>query len=156
MSHSSQVLSLSLQVTDVTRPVCQVVNTSADCPASSSLCNSSHWEFTANLTDGVNGTGISSVTMRRGNGTLNTSTVVGAGGENVTVATYSASCCSETAELVAVDGVGNVVTCVAQARESSMPTTPTPAISAANPQSILGWLWISVAVFLLWDSQAFI
>lgn len=153
---------MSLQVTDVTRPVCQVVITSADCPVSSSLCNSSRWEFTANLTDGVNGTGISSVTVRRGNGTLNTSTVVGAGGENVTVATYSAPCCSETAELVAVDGVGNVVTCVGQARESTTPTTPTPtptpapAISAANAQSILGWLWISVAVFLLWDSLAFI
>lgn len=144
--------------------MCQVVVTSADCPASLSLCNSSRWEFTANLTDGVNGTGISSVTVRRGNGTLNTSTVVGAGGENVTVATYSASCCSETAELVAVDGAGNVATCVGRVREPTTPimattlTTPTPApaISAAHAQSMLGWLWISVAVFLLWDSQAYI
>ncbi|KAE8300745.1 von Willebrand factor A domain-containing protein 7 Protein G7c Precursor [Larimichthys crocea] len=37
------------------------------------------WEFIANLTDGINGTGIESITIRQGNGTLNTSTVVGTG-----------------------------------------------------------------------------
>ncbi|GLD60771.1 von Willebrand factor A domain-containing protein 7-like protein [Lates japonicus] len=95
--------SVAAKVTDVTRPVCQVVSTSTSCLSSSSLCASSQWEFVANLTDGVNGTGIESITVRQGNGTLNTSTVAGASGENITVATYSASCCSQNVELVAVD-----------------------------------------------------
>ncbi|TMS23924.1 von Willebrand factor A domain-containing protein 7 [Larimichthys crocea] len=95
--------SVSAKVTDVSRPVCQVVSSSTNCPSSSSLCASSQWEFIANLTDGINGTGIESITIRQGNGTLNTSTVVGTGGENITVATYIASCCSQNVELAAVD-----------------------------------------------------
>lgn len=147
---------LCLQVTDITRPLCQVVSSSTSCPSSSSLCATSQWEFIANLTDGINGTGIESVTVRQGNGTLNTSTVVGAGGENVTVATYSASCCSQNVELAAVDTVGNVVTCGGQARQL---TTAAPVTSAAvsttstavHNLSTLRCLWISVAVFLLWN-----
>uniref|UniRef100_A0A3B4U9U7 von Willebrand factor A domain-containing protein 7-like n=1 Tax=Seriola dumerili TaxID=41447 RepID=A0A3B4U9U7_SERDU len=100
--------SVAAKVTDVTRPVCQEVSTSTSCPSSSSLCASSQWEFIANLTDGINGTGIESITVRQGNGTLNTSTVAGAEGENITVATYSASCCSQNVELAVVDKVGNV------------------------------------------------
>ncbi|KAL7404652.1 hypothetical protein ABVT39_017648 [Epinephelus coioides] len=149
-------LSVAAKVKDITRPVCQVVSLAASCPSSSSLCASSQWEFIANLTDGINGTGIDSVTIRQGNGTLNTSTVAGAGGENITVATYSASCCSQSVELAAVDGVGNVGTCVGQVRAV---TTAAPAVTtaAANTTSTGGHtlsmshcLWISVAVSLLW------
>ncbi|XP_056225781.1 von Willebrand factor A domain-containing protein 7 [Seriola aureovittata] len=147
--------SVAAKVTDVTRPVCQEVSTSTSCPSSSSLCASSQWEFIANLTDGINGTGIESITVRQGNGTLNTSTVAGAEGENITVATYSASCCSQNVELAVVDKVGNVGTCVGQARES---TTSAPVTTAAlnttstgGPTlSISRCLWISVAVSLLW------
>ncbi|XP_071361129.1 von Willebrand factor A domain-containing protein 7 [Trachinotus anak] len=147
--------SVTAKVTDITRPVCQVVSTSTSCPSSSSLCASSQWEFVANLTDGVNGTGIESVTIRQGNGTLNTSTVAGAEGGDVTVVTYSASCCSQTVELSAVDKVGNVGTCVGQARES---TTAAPVTTAAvnttstggPPLSISHCFWISAAVSLFW------
>ncbi|XP_068583218.1 von Willebrand factor A domain-containing protein 7 [Cebidichthys violaceus] len=148
-------LSVVAKVTDVTRPVCQVVSSSTVCPSSSSLCTSSQWEFIANLTDGINGTGIESVAIRKGNGTLNTSTVAGAGGENITVATYRASCCSQNVELSAVDKVGNVGTCVGQARES---TTTAPVTTAAlnttstggHAASISHYLWTSVVVSLLW------
>ncbi|XP_054634996.1 von Willebrand factor A domain-containing protein 7 [Dunckerocampus dactyliophorus] len=122
--------SVAAKVTDVNGPLCQEVSTSTNCPSSSSLCDSSQWEFVANVTDGVNGTGIESVTIREGNGTLNTSTVVGPGGENVTVASYKASCCAYRVQLSAVDNVGNVGFCVGQAKQS---TTVAP-VTTANCQ----------------------
>ncbi|XP_073335897.1 von Willebrand factor A domain-containing protein 7 [Pagrus major] len=147
--------SVAPKVTDINRPVCQEVSSSSNCPSSSSLCASSQWEFIANLTDGINGTGIESVTIRQGNGTLNTTTVAGAGGENITVVTYSASCCSQNVELTAVDKVGNVGTCVGKAKES---TTAAPVTTAAvnttstggHTLSMSQCLWISAVVSLLW------
>ncbi|KAM3622807.1 uncharacterized protein V6R79_003398 [Siganus canaliculatus] len=134
--------SVVAEVTDITRPVCQEASSPSSCPSSSSLCASSQWEFSTNITDGVNGTGIESITIRQGNGTLNTSTVAGADGENVTLATYSASCCFQTVELAVVDRVGNVGTCVAQAKD----TTST----AGHSLSLSYCLWISAAIALLW------
>ncbi|TNN54197.1 von Willebrand factor A domain-containing protein 7 [Liparis tanakae] len=147
-------LSVVAKVTDSTRPVCQV-GSSTMCPSSSSLCTSSRWEFMANLTDGINGTGIESVSIRQGNGTLNTSTVAGAGGENITVVTYNASCCAQKAELTAVDKVGNVGTCVAQARASTTAAPVTTAAAATtstggHTHSMSHYLWICVVVSLLW------
>ncbi|XP_051801333.1 von Willebrand factor A domain-containing protein 7-like [Acanthochromis polyacanthus] len=146
--------SVTAKVTDVTRPVCQIVSTSENC-SSSSLCGSSQWEFIANFTDGINGTGIDGITVRQGNGTLNTSTVAGAGGENITVVTYNASCCSPNVELTAVDREGNVGTCVGQARES---TTAVPLTTAAvNTTSTGGhalgishFVWVTVVVSAFW------
>ncbi|XP_028273705.1 von Willebrand factor A domain-containing protein 7-like [Parambassis ranga] len=141
------------KVTDVTRPVCLVVNTSGKCSSSSSLCASSQWVFVANLTDGVNGTGLDSISIRQGNGTLNTSTAAGAGGENITVATYSSSCCSQTVQLTMVDKVGNVGTCEGQLRET---TTAAPATTANTTStggrtlSVSHSLWISMGVIFLW------
>ncbi|XP_078146731.1 von Willebrand factor A domain-containing protein 7 [Centroberyx gerrardi] len=150
-------LSVVAEVTDFTRPVCQVISISATCPSSSSLCASSQWEFSANLTDGINGTGIESLTVRQGNGTLNTSAAVGAGGENVTVATYSASCCSQNVELVAVDAAGNVGTCAGQAKATATTSAAPVTVTAMNTTSTGGHtltisqsLWISVVVALLW------
>lgn len=151
-----------IQVTDLTRPLCQVVNISASCPSSPSLCSSFQWEFSANLTDGINGTGIERLTIRQGNGTLNTSLVVGAGGENVTLATYSASCCSQTVELVAVDRAGNVGMCVAQAKNtvdasttSAVPVISTSAVATTTSTggrqlTLSQCLWISAVVCLIW------
>ncbi|XP_029949230.1 von Willebrand factor A domain-containing protein 7-like [Salarias fasciatus] len=103
--------SVVTRVTDISSPVCQVVSTTGICPASSSLCATTQWEFIAKLTDGINGTGIVTVSLRQGNGILNTSMEVGPGGENITVVTYSSSCCSQSVEVAAVDGVGNVGRC---------------------------------------------
>ncbi|XP_035516567.1 von Willebrand factor A domain-containing protein 7-like [Morone saxatilis] len=149
--------SVVAKVTDLAGPVCKVVNISGICPVSSSLCASSQWEFITNLTDGINGTGIESITLRQGNGTLNTSTVAGAGGENITVATYSASCCSQNVELAAVDRVGNVGTCVGQARilTTPAPTTTTAVVvmttsTGGHTLTLSHCLWICVVVSLLW------
>ncbi|XP_077380532.1 von Willebrand factor A domain-containing protein 7-like [Festucalex cinctus] len=119
--------SIAAEVTDVNRPVCQEVSTTTNC-SSSSLCDSSQWEFVANVTDGINGTGIDIITIREGNGTLNTTTVVGPAGENITVVSYQASCCADRVELSVVDNVGNVGMCVGQVRQSS---TVAP-VTAAN------------------------
>uniref|UniRef100_A0A3P8S1Z2 von Willebrand factor A domain containing 10, tandem duplicate 1 n=1 Tax=Amphiprion percula TaxID=161767 RepID=A0A3P8S1Z2_AMPPE len=100
--------SVSARVTDLSGPVCQETNVSGDCSSSSSPCAISFWNFSAVFTDGINGTGIASITLRQGNGTLDTRTGTGAGGENITVVTYNSSCCSPNVELAAVDRVGNV------------------------------------------------
>ncbi|KAJ7997392.1 hypothetical protein DPEC_G00228510 [Dallia pectoralis] len=100
-------LSVVSMVTDITRPVCEVFSVKANC---SGDCSLSTWELSANLTDG-NGTGIERITRRQGNGTLRTTTAVDESGNKVTRANYTASCCSPTMELVAVDVVGNVGTC---------------------------------------------
>ncbi|XP_016300112.1 uncharacterized protein LOC107656686, partial [Sinocyclocheilus anshuiensis] len=78
-------------ITDFTSPVCEIVSVNANC---SGNCSLSSWELSANLTDG-NGTGIMSLILRQGLGTLNTTTIIGEEGVNVTLAFYSASCCSE-------------------------------------------------------------
>ncbi|KAF3687457.1 von Willebrand factor A domain-containing protein 7 Protein G7c Precursor [Channa argus] len=106
------------------------------------------WVLIANLTDGIAGTGIERVTIIQGNGTLNTSTVAGAGGENITVAMYSASCCSHNVELAAVDRVGNVGTCVGHATVSSTAST------AGHTSNLPYALWISCVVSLLWSCRA--
>ncbi|XP_041640427.1 von Willebrand factor A domain-containing protein 7 isoform X2 [Cheilinus undulatus] len=148
-------LSVTAKITDINRPVCQEVRTSSSCPSSASLCASSKWKFIANLTDGINGTGIDSITIRRGNGTLNTSTVTEAGGEDTIVATYSASCCSQSVELTVVDKVGNVGRCVGQIRALSTAAPVTTAAdntasSRGHTSNISHCLWISVVVSLLW------
>ncbi|XP_059903279.1 von Willebrand factor A domain-containing protein 7 [Gadus macrocephalus] len=153
-------LALAAKVTDVSGPVCQMISISDACPSSSALCSSAQWQFSAQLTDGANGTGIDSVSVRQGNGTLNTSKQVGAAGENVTMVTFSASCCAQTVELVAVDQAGNVGTCRGQAK-IEQPTTlaPPPGITTASavqttstgwrPLTMSSFLWIGVAVSLL-------
>ncbi|XP_029027532.1 von Willebrand factor A domain-containing protein 7-like [Betta splendens] len=162
INYSVLRFSVAAKVVDQSRPVCQVVSTSGICP-SSSLCVSSQWIFIANITDGINGTGIGSITILQGNGSLSTSSVAGVGGENVTVATYNASCCSLSVELSVVDNVGNVGTCVGQARVNTITGEPTistnvPATTATGNTTTTGGasmimsspLLVSVMVFYLW------
>ncbi|XP_055082677.1 uncharacterized protein LOC117381964 [Periophthalmus magnuspinnatus] len=91
---------LLLQVTDVTRPVCELLSLRDNC---TETCGNSTWQLSVRLSDGVNGTGIVRVYHRQGNGTLNTTVDA-----NDTVASYEASCCSPTVEIIAVDAVGSL------------------------------------------------
>lgn len=75
------------------------------------------------MTDGAEGTGVERVSLRRGNGTFNTSPA--SGNENITLVSYVSSCCEPEVELVAVDRVGNVGTCVFS---SSPKVTPSPLL----------------------------
>ncbi|KAL7877063.1 hypothetical protein SRHO_G00037060 [Serrasalmus rhombeus] len=125
-------LSVVAQVTDITPPVCEIVSVNANC---SSNCSLSSWDLSANMTDG-SGSGIQSVTVHQGNGTLNTSTVLDRG-VNVTLASYSASCCSPQVELVVVDAVGNVGTCFrslnAAVPQSTSATSTETVTNATTP-----------------------
>lgn len=145
-------LFLCLQVTDVARPVCHVVSSSPSCP--SACCAFFHWEFMANFTDGIKGTGIRRVTVRKGNGALHTSSALGAGGENITVATYSASCCSGSVELAAVDGAGNVGRCLGWsstvAPGATGATVAGSVSTAGHNLSAFQQLWRMFSGFFLW------
>lgn len=139
----------------MTRPVCQEVSAKANCSTSSSLCSSGRWEFVTNFTDGVNGTGVDRVYINQGDGTLSTSSVA-SDGQNVTVVTYSASCCSPTVQLVAVDRVGNTATCTGRVLPTlgsteapSKVSTEATATSAAHSWGIMDGLWISAVLSLL-------
>lgn len=114
------------------------------------LCASSQWELIANFTDGINGTGIDRVTIRQGNGTLNITTAIGAGGDNITVVTYTASCCSHIVELTALDGVGNVGTFVQQARLLDTVTKPPPVTSSVVKTTSTGEYTLYILILDSW------
>ncbi|CAB1316905.1 unnamed protein product [Coregonus sp. 'balchen'] len=122
--------------------VSPVVSVTANC---SDDCSLSMWELYANLTDG-NGTGIERVTLRQGNGTLNTSTVAGAGNWTVTLAAYSASCCSPEVELVAVDGAGNVGTCFRSIRVTVDTTVQPPVTNVTSVTSAISVTSVTSAI----------
>ncbi|KPP58056.1 von Willebrand factor A domain-containing protein 7-like [Scleropages formosus] len=133
------VASDTTKVTDFSPPVCHIVSVSANC---SRNCSLSTWELSANITDG-NGTGVQSVSLRRGDGILHSAGSVGEGGVNVTEVLYSASCCSPDVELIAVDAVGNVGMCSHSVRVAT--TTPLPP---TTPRSGSPPLFPSLAVGL--------
>ncbi|XP_057698886.1 von Willebrand factor A domain-containing protein 7-like [Corythoichthys intestinalis] len=152
--------SVTAKVTDVNRPVCHEVSTSTSNCSISSLCDSSQWEFVANVTDGVNGTGIERITVREGNGTLHTTTVNGPVGDNITVVSYRASCCADRLELSVVDNVGNVGICVGLVSHSTTvepvvgtpvgtPATVTTNSTSTAEQSLSTTLWVWITIVTL-------
>lgn len=106
-SKCSLITASPVQITDFVAPVCNVYDVMAgDCPDDVSKCEPFKWHFTANLTDN-NGTGIDKISLRQGNGNLTLTRL----SDQLVQAKYEASCCSETAEFVALDKVGNVGKC---------------------------------------------
>ncbi|XP_053478045.1 von Willebrand factor A domain-containing protein 7-like [Ictalurus furcatus] len=108
-------LAIVAPVTDITHPLCEEVTINADCSVN---CSLSSWYLTAKMTDG---SGIQSVRVLQGNGTLITTTVLSDTGMNVTMVVYNSSCCFRELELVAVDAVGNVATCFKSLRARAAP-----------------------------------
>ncbi|CAG5994898.1 unnamed protein product [Menidia menidia] len=106
-----------------------------DCPEDLSRCGSHRWGLSTNITDG-NGTQIQSVSLDRGNGTLDLSPVPAP----LVQAAYNASCCSQEVEIIAVDAVGNVGRCFHSIARSGGP----PALSLAPPL----WLCLLAAIFV--------
>ncbi|KAM9792686.1 von Willebrand factor A domain-containing protein 7-like [Neosynchiropus ocellatus] len=142
VNYATLRFSIIAEVKDIYRPVCRTISTSK-C-ASPSPCSSATWAFVTSITD-AGGSGINTVEIHQGNGTLITSTVVGSDGENVTMVTYSASCCTEKVVLAAVDRAGNVGTCVGQA------VTNSAGLGFAVEPSVISkyFLWSSLVVSLL-------
>ncbi|KAM4585496.1 von Willebrand factor A domain-containing protein 7 isoform 1-T2 [Odontesthes bonariensis] len=129
-------LSVLNKITDFFQPVCKLVAVLADdCPQDVSQCGPHWWGLSANLTDG-NGTGIESISMRQGNGTL-THTLLSS---PIVRADYNASCCSQIVEFVAVDKVGNVGRCYHSIVRSGGP----PALTLSLPL----WLCLLVSIFV--------
>ncbi|KAA8586838.1 hypothetical protein FQN60_000674, partial [Etheostoma spectabile] len=74
----------------------------------SNNCILSMWELSVCVTDGAEGTGVDHVSLREGNGTLNTSRA--GGNKNIMLVSYSLSCCSPNMKMLVLDRVGNVGT----------------------------------------------
>lgn len=105
-------------MTDFTGPTCELVSQTS----CSQTCSSSAWQLSIRVSDGTDGSGVNSLYLRQGNGTLTTTLASG----NAKMASYNASCCSSTMEMVVVDSVGNEGSCTYKAQVSIQPqTTPT-------------------------------
>ncbi|XP_035515445.1 LOW QUALITY PROTEIN: uncharacterized protein LOC118326538 [Morone saxatilis] len=128
--------SVVTKITDFVQPLCEVVSVLAnDCPQDVSQCGPFRWELSANLTDG-NGTGIETISLRQGNGTLLHSSL----SNPVVRANYTSSCCSQIVEFIAVDKVGNVGKCYHSIVRSAGP----PALTLSLPL----WLCLLVSAFV--------
>ncbi|XP_006808726.1 von Willebrand factor A domain-containing protein 7-like [Neolamprologus brichardi] len=101
-------------VTDFKAPVCEQVSLQTNCSVNCSLWM---WEVSSRVTDGADGTGVDLVTLKQGNGTINTT--LDSSNKNITLVYYSASCCSPDMEIEVVDRVGNVATCSYSGRQGS-------------------------------------
>lgn len=100
-------------MTDVTPPVCQLISLHANCPQN---CNSSRWTLSVRVSDEAEGTGVANVTLKTGNGALNATY-----GE-LTLVSYSASCCTPNVELLVVDRAGNTGSCLYSLSNRMMPS----------------------------------
>ncbi|XP_023818632.1 hemicentin-1-like [Oryzias latipes] len=120
------------KVTDFSPPVCQLLSLQSNC---SDSCNQSTWELSVQVTDGENGTGIDSISLREGDGILNSNMTTA----NVTLVSYNASCCSPNVQLVVVDRVGNVEVCsysVAPNVSTTVGSTVSPTVGSTVSSTI--------------------
>ncbi|XP_043996630.1 von Willebrand factor A domain-containing protein 7-like [Gambusia affinis] len=118
-------LTVLSKVTDFTPPVCQLLSLQSNC---SDNCSQSTWEVSVQVTDAANGTGVDSVSLREGSGTMNITTAA----DNTTLVSYVASCCSPDVQLVAVDQVGNVKICSYSVRANVTEAATTSPVTTSN------------------------
>ncbi len=85
------------------------------------------WELSVQVTDGAEGTGIDRVSLKQGNGTMNTN--LATGNKNITVS-YTSSCCSPDVDLLVVDRVGNVGSCFYSTRKTVTNRSQPPTAAA--------------------------
>ncbi|XP_051258148.1 von Willebrand factor A domain-containing protein 7 [Dicentrarchus labrax] len=124
-------------VTDFTQPVCELLSLQSNC---SENCSLSMWKLSVQVTDGAEGTGVDRVSLRQGNGTLNTT--LAAGNENGTLV-YIASCCSPDVELLVVDRVGNVGSCSYRVQKTSTSSSQATTTSIPNPPTAVAVVSLS-------------
>lgn len=101
-------------MTDFTPPVCQLQMQSS----CSDNCSQT-WELSVLVTDGADGSGVDSVSLRQGSGTFQTTTT--SQDRKRTLVSYRASCCSADVQLLVVDQVGNVGICSYSVHKSAGP-----------------------------------
>ncbi|XP_054897241.1 von Willebrand factor A domain-containing protein 7 [Poeciliopsis prolifica] len=129
-------LSVVHKIIDFNPPKCEVTTVVENCPRDVSECGPFQWELSANFTD-ENGTGIQSISLIQGNGNFTHTTL----NASFVEAYYSASCCSQIVEIVAVDKAGNVGKCYHSIiRSHSFPTTTL---------SLPLWLCLLASIFVV-------
>lgn len=116
--------------------MCELLSLQSNC---SDNCSLATWELSVRVTDGDKGTGVDSVSLKRGDGTLTTSPAPG--NANITLVSYSSSCCSPEMELRVVDRVGNVGACFYTFRDGSQ-----AAFSASTKVTQSPLLCLSIVV----------
>ncbi|KAK7141145.1 hypothetical protein R3I93_015333 [Phoxinus phoxinus] len=140
------------KVTDLTPPVCRVVNESLDCPLS---CQNASWEVTYIMSDGA-GSGIDRPSLSATDSSeFNTTfliyidTTVDENGYNATIVKYIGSCCFKDVEISVTDKAGNKAKCPFNIRRpvttiSPMTVKPTSSSSTATIS-----LWSSLILMAL-------
>ncbi|CAL8402247.1 unnamed protein product [Boreogadus saida] len=124
-------------VTDFQPPSCTLVLREGSCEGNCSLVGD--WAVVVDVSDA---SGVGRLALLQGNGTLSSAVVgLGAGGQNASRVTYRASCCSPDAELLAVDGVGNVGSCRYSARGPGAALTPSCLALALGLALGLALVW---------------
>ncbi|XP_041864762.1 uncharacterized protein LOC121654612 [Melanotaenia boesemani] len=121
-------------VNDFTPPDCQLLSLKSSCTEN---CTLLMWELSVRVTDGDKGTGVNNVSLKEGNGTLITSPAPD--NENITVVSYTASCCAPDVELLVVDRVGNMGSCLYSAWEGS-----SAALSVSTRLTLSPFLYLSI------------
>lgn len=81
------------------------------------------------MSDEADGTGVANVTLKTGNGTLDTTY------GDITLVSYNASCCAPKVELLVVDGAGNTGSCL-----YSLSSRMKPSLSVCLITLVLGLL----------------
>ncbi|XP_076606906.1 von Willebrand factor A domain-containing protein 7-like [Chaetodon auriga] len=137
-------------VTDFTHPVCQLLSLQSNCSAACSLLT---WELSVQVTDDAEGTGVDRVSLKQGNGTINTT--LAASNESITLVSYNASCCSPDVELLVVDQVGNVGSCSYSARSTGDPQPPTAAPAESSSTKTVQSFLLCLIIMILGLSLPF-
>ncbi|XP_030217013.1 von Willebrand factor A domain-containing protein 7 [Gadus morhua] len=133
-------------VTDFQPPSCTLVLREGSCEGNCSQAGD--WAVVVDVADA---SGVGRLALLQGNGTLSSAVVgLGAGGQNASRVTYRASCCSPEAELLAVDGVGNVGSCPYSARGPA-PAAQSPG-AALTPSCLGSGLALVLALALVWPA----
>ncbi|XP_056450920.1 von Willebrand factor A domain-containing protein 7-like [Gadus chalcogrammus] len=133
-------------VTDFQPPSCTLVLREGSCGGNCSQAGD--WAVVVDVADA---SGVGRLALLQGNGTLSSAVVgLGAGGQNASRVTYRASCCSPEAELLAVDGVGNVGSCPYSARGPD-PAAQSPG-AALTPSCLGLGLALVLALALVWPA----
>ncbi|CAL8282239.1 unnamed protein product [Arctogadus glacialis] len=129
-------------VTDFQPPSCTLVLREGSCEGNCSQVGD--WAVVVDVAD-VSGVG--RLALLQGDGTLSWAAVgLGGGGQNASRVTYRASCCSPDAELLAVDGVGNVGSCPYSARGPD-PAAQSPG-AALTPSCLASGLALALTLAL--------
>ncbi|XDV37478.1 hypothetical protein PO909_007074 [Leuciscus waleckii] len=140
------------KVTDLTPPVCRVVNESLDCPLS---CRNASWEVTYIMSDGA-GSGIDHPSFSATDSSeFNTTffiyidTTVDENGYNATIVKYIGSCCFKDVEISVIDKAGNKAKCPFNIKRPVTTISPMTVKPTSSSSTTTISLWSSLILMAL-------